>query len=71
MFKFVDQESVDDIEGFAYYNNQGEVEKVQIDGSDVVRITDGEDMCVIYTADIPKLILALQAAYDYETKETK
>ena len=72
MYKRVDCESEDIIEGFSYLNLYGEEEFVGMDRDDsTIKIeVDGEHI-YIYDQDIPKLIKALQAAYDYKMKGDK
>lgn len=70
MFKSVDEESIDEIEGFSYLNKDGDKEFVELDWSYVVlRGGGGDGLDAIYYEDIPKMILALQAAYDHNLKE--
>lgn len=70
MFKRIEIESNEVIEGFSYQENDGELEYVIMDYSGRCHSVDiknsGEDVTTIYKADIPKLILALQAAYDFK-----
>ena len=70
---FVDTVSKDlNSENFAYTNIDGDVEYVQADVRE-----NSVDLCefghtglsCVYFKDIPKLILALQAAYDFKFKE--
>ena len=59
-------------EGYCYTNQNGAVEYVKMDGNINVdyRTVYVEDSmgqyCEIYANDIPKLIKALQAAYDHK-----
>lgn len=68
MFKRIDEEE-QDIEGYSY-EGQGGVETVTLpqgsSGRKYVSINDseGDEVC-IYVADIPNLIRALQASYNY------
>jgi hypothetical protein len=54
---------------FGYENSSGEVEYVEI-YSDLVLFYafDGVGICGVNIKDIPKMIKALQAAYDYSKK---
>lgn len=69
MFKRVDITGNERIEGFSYINKDGDEESVSLpDGpSNVITLlfTDGEDVYV-YKEDIPKLIKALEAVYNYK-----
>lgn len=68
MFKRVDVDE-GNIEGFSYLNRWDELEVVKL-GGDVVRIkVDGHNELPIFLSDIPKLIKALQAAYEHKTGE--
>lgn len=60
------------VANFKYVNKTGNTEVVQI-GSRCVTLASewGDVISEIYIEDIPKLIEALQAAYDYKTKESK
>lgn len=70
MYKRVDESSEDVIEGFSYVNKLGEAEFVDFSLAEgVVDISVESHSISIYTSDIPKLILALQAAYDYLEKK--
>lgn len=72
MFKRVDVNEQEPIEGFCYISGDGEEERVVIDdGNKTIVLQDGDECEVnrIYVSDIPKLILALQAAYDYLEKK--
>lgn len=55
---------------FGYKSLYGEIEYVEVLDKEGVKIcdTNGSAMSVIYTEDIPKMIKALQAAYDYSKK---
>jgi len=68
MIKHIDKDYDATIEGFAYTNQDGDIEEVVYDW-DMVTIRygceDGGSCSEIYINDIPKLIKALQAAYDY------
>ena len=69
MFKRVDITGNERIEGFSYINKDGDEESVSLpDGpNNVITLlfTDGEDVYV-YKEDIPKLIKALEAVYNYK-----
>lgn len=67
MFKRVDIEE-DNLDGFQYYNKDGEPEYVKIDVRDFTQFliqNSAGDVVSIYTKDIPKLIKALKAVEDY------
>lgn len=70
---FVDKGNTNNHEVFAYHNKDGQVEFVEANISDpTADIRYGEDsnrLSEIYYEDIPKLILALQAAYDFKFKD--
>ncbi len=66
-----DNEDVPEDQRFAYTNSQGNIECVHV--SQVLSaITfmnyERDEISEIYCKDIPKLILALQAAYDFKFK---
>lgn len=70
MFKRVDVDN-DVIEGFSYFNRTNNEERVEINRSGAyIKLKEGEDqdMSIVYFQDIPKLIKALQAAYDHITE---
>lgn len=70
MFKSIDKESADEIEGFSYTNADDEKEYVELDWSYVIlKDGSGSPLDMIYYKDIPKMILALQAAYEHNLKE--
>lgn len=68
MFKRVDStEQINDLlEGFSYLNKGGCEETVSLSNGSLVHIEAGEDVCCIYKEDIPKLIKALEAVYNYK-----
>ncbi len=72
MFKRVDNTNEDTpITGYSYLNQDEKEEVVVLSSAKVVKVvvSDGDggtDTAAIYTRDIPKLILALQAAYDHK-----
>jgi len=75
MFKRVDITGNERLEGFSYINKDGDEESVSLpDGIDVVTIsvdnykTYSVDnyKTYIYKEDIPKLIKALEAVYNYK-----
>lgn len=60
------------VTNFKYINKKGCTEVVQLGSYWVTLSTEwGDAVSDIYTEDIPKLIEALQAAYDYQTKKNK
>ena len=67
MLKFVDGDEGKVISGFAYHNQDGEVETVLLYPLDDIflDIKTSSESVTIYTKDIPKLILALQEAYKH------
>ena len=72
MYKRVDCESEDNLEEFSYMNLYDEEEFVGLVRYErYVSITADGEYVYIYDQDIPKLIKALQAAYDYKTKGDK
>jgi hypothetical protein len=61
-------------EGYGYRNNDGSFEYVKFLDDDPSNETvlihpTLSDVAKVYTVDIPKLILALQAAYDFAERE--
>jgi hypothetical protein len=67
MFKRVDeQEPRVQIDGFSYMNTNGSLEYVHC-GTGIIEVEDSSGgKAVIWREDVPKLILALQAAYDHK-----
>ncbi len=65
MYKFVDNEQSSDFQGFAYRNKYGSEEYVNLLESIVEICVDSVEV-EIYYEDLPKLIKALQEAYDYK-----
>jgi len=71
MYKRVDVED-EVVEGFSYRNHHGEIEIVGLDLESTlyVSINSSEgDVVHLYKEDIPKLIKALQAAYDHKQEK--
>ena len=66
MFKRVDITGNEKLEGFSYINKEGDEETVSLSNGSLVYIEIGEDVCCIYKEDIPKLIKALEAVYNYK-----
>jgi len=67
MFKRVDITGDEELEGFSYINKDGDEESVSLpDGIDVVTISVDNYKTYIYKEDIPKLIKALEAVYNYK-----
>lgn len=66
MFVRVDEDTTA-CSGFCYKNMCGSIENVVV-GSGYVYFTDecGDNINAVYYEDIPKMIKALQAAYDYK-----
>lgn len=70
MFKRVDIIEQEKLKGYSYSNHEGFIEEVHIaEGNIVELLADDSPLSQIYTCDIPKLIMALQAAYDHLIKE--
>ena len=66
---FVDQEERKSVNEFAYYNRDNEVEVVKTyAGGSVADLTLDNRTIHIYSEDIPNLIKALQAAYNFWKK---
>lgn len=67
MFKRVDGPRTD-VAGFSYENKSGFLEFVHKEDADGVCVVQDSNRCkaYVYKEDIPKLILALQAAYDHK-----
>lgn len=71
MFIKIDEEQ-EQLDGFSYSNAHGGIEVVKMEKAWVVFEDDyAAQVSEIYYADIPKLIKALQMAYDYKMKENK
>ena len=70
MFVRVDDNSNVEVEGFSYLTKTGLEEKVKLTSDYYVTIWESAERRTIdiYTEDIPKLIKALQAAYDHIQK---
>lgn len=68
MFKRVDTEDTDELQGFEYENQCGDRERVILE-FDGVRLTemDNEPLSIIFYEDIPNLIKALKAAFVHYT----
>lgn len=64
--KRVDVEGDVKIEGYSYENICGGIEHVTIPDKGVVDVWAEADYVSIYTEDIPKLIKALEAAYNHK-----
>lgn len=68
MFKRVDVTGDEKLEGFSYLNKEGEEEFVSlpygIDG--VINISIDKEIVCVYKEDLPKLIKALEAVYNYK-----
>jgi hypothetical protein len=63
-----------DVEQFAYTNQTGLIEYAEASKQESTVIlfdVDKERVSEIYYEDIPKLILALQAAYDFKFKDSQ
>ena len=62
----VDEKGSERIEGFAYENQNGDIESVCFFRENIVYVNiNTYDPVQVYIKDIPNLILALQAAYDH------
>lgn len=74
MFIDIEDNSPAPVEGYCYTNRDGSMEYVRLGTAnqqfgDTIYIEDNlEQSCEIYTKDIPKLIKALQAAYNHKGK---
>jgi hypothetical protein len=68
MYQRVDSEQKGTLEGFSYFNIYNEEEFVTITCEEITSIDIDGDSVSVYDKDIPKLINALQAAYDYKMK---
>lgn len=69
MYKRVDTDEAEEtLEGFSYKDKDGDMVTVHLDcGDESVRVcAPYSDDAIIYDAEIPLLIKALQAAYDYK-----
>ena len=68
MFKRVDVEETDELQGFEYENQCGDKERVVLE-FDGVRLTERDDgpLYIVFYEDIPNLIKALQAAFVHYT----
>lgn len=67
MYKRVDGTAGgEELEGFSYLNLFDEEEFVTVVGDDTVAVRIGYSSVHVFDKDIPKLIKALQAAYDYK-----
>lgn len=65
---------VDDVKSiptqWGYTNEDGDLELVEFDGNLVVHLSSSDQtMSVVYTSDIPNLIKALQAAYNFSQEK--
>lgn len=71
MFKKIDGSGEQELEGFSYINKHGDEEAVSFEEDTVylMYVANSDALSVIYLEDIPKLIKALQAAYDYKRSE--
>lgn len=72
MYKRVDvEEQKERIEGFSYINQDGDEEFVTVSGG-ALTIKDGvRQKVIIYRADLPNLIKALQAAEEHYQSQGK
>lgn len=68
MYKRVDENVSEELEGFSYLNRDGDKEVVKLICKTVVTFIPAWDIegSTVYTDDIPKLIKALQAAYNHQ-----
>lgn len=68
MFKRVDVTGNEKLEGFSYLNQGGDEEYVSLPAgpSNIVTISIDRGDSVVYKDDIPKLIKALEAVYNYK-----
>lgn len=68
-FKRIDLDEDAEYEGFSYYNCDGYEEHVKFGEDIVLYIGDDDAEYPVYVDDVPKLIKALQAAYDFKKGE--
>lgn len=67
MLKRVDKVE-DDLEGFSYLNQDGDVEAVRFYSASMVDLVfSGENVAAIYIHDIPNMVKALTATYKHHT----
>lgn len=68
MFKRVDVTGDEKLDGFSYINQDGDEESVSLPAgpSNLVTIYIDRGDSVVYKEDIPKLIKALEAVYNYK-----
>lgn len=68
MFKRVDIVDNEKLKGFSYINKDGDEESVSLPVRPSNIVTISIDRCdsVVYKDDIPKLIKALEAVYNYK-----
>lgn len=68
MFKRVDVADNEKLEGFSYINEDGDEESVSLPVGPRNIVTISIERCdlVVYKEDIPKLIKALEAVYNYK-----
>lgn len=59
------------VTGYSYSNKNDDIETVEMMHTYVIISDSSLDTSEIYYEDIPNLIKALQAAYDYKMKENK
>ena len=65
MYKRIDIE--EDIEGYSFANKEGEIELVKMDVPGIILVEDCDgNRSYFYQQDIPKLIKALEAAYNHK-----
>lgn len=67
MYKRVDIDEQESIDGFSYNNYDGDLEIVKFFGTEAVTLVYGDScqVATIYIEDIPKLVKALEAAYEH------
>ena len=71
MYKRVNEGIQDDFEGFSYLNIYNEEEFVNVTGDGTVSIRVDGNSVHLFDKDIPNLIRALQAAYEYKESNAK
>lgn len=68
MFKLIDKNTDDSVEGFSYINQLGHPDTVKMENH-LVKLIDnfGEPFSYLYYDDIPNLVKALKLAYIHRT----
>ena len=71
MFKRIDGDGKEEITGFSWADKEGNMENLRMEHIEgcphtITLQNSAEEETTFYKDDIPKLILALQAAYDFK-----